>query len=237
MVTGYRILAAEPTTLAEAEALASELAAVTAASPSPGAPQVLAYNVMDTSVLAFLPNLPCAGPPTPGSMGIRWPYVVRDQIYTLKGQKPRREQEIEILPNELPSCVVHVLSRRLDGQFVQSWRNLAVDIDLPGGIFTWALETLVENVVNKLIDVVADIAEALPRGESRNKLTPFQVTGNWPFIKALWEILTRKRITVRLDASVTIPGYETPQFIVEALNKRFVGKVEIPIQFIRWSAI
>lgn len=236
MVASYRILSAEPTTFAEAEALAQELTAVTMASPEPGPARVLSYSVMDSSPLGFLPNLPCAGPPTPMSMGVRWSYVMRDQIYSLKGQKPHRQQDLEILPAELPSCVVHVFSRRLDGQFVQSWRNLAIDVDLPGGIFTWFLESLVENVARKLIDVFSDVAEALPRGETRNKLTPFEVSGNWTFIKALWEVLTRRRITVRLNASVTVPSYETPNFIVDALSRNFVGEVEIPIQYIQWSA-
>ena len=235
----FRILASEPRTLEEADALLSELARVTDTSPDPGPPHVLSYTATDNfSPAGLIPNLPCSGPPVPMVAGLLWPYEIRAQISILKGQPPpkeHRQQQVEISADELPHVTVHVFSRRMEGEFIKSLHNLTPDFDVPGGILTWWLEALAESIVAKLINVVATVSEAIPRGGTSRQLTPFEYSGGWTVIKAIWEFLVHRSVTVHLSADLSIPGYETVSFIIDRLDKHFETTATIPASRVEWS--
>lgn len=233
----YHIAATEPRSQAEAALVASELAAATDAAPAPPPAEVHRYAITElVTPLSLLPQPPCWGPPLPQASGLRWPLPVRDQLYTLKGAKPHRLMDLDILPDSFPRIEVRVWSRKMEGEFVKMLRNNSPDIDIPAGQLATTLETAASDARAKLLDAVVGVMDAIPKGQVAQQLSQFVFQGSWTLIKAVWEYLVYKRITVRLDVPVSIPGYETPKFIVDALSKRFDSDVTIPAPNIRWSA-
>ena len=202
----------EPGTPEEAYALISALTDATAAAPEPGPATVLSYSITDIFPLGSL--LP---PPQ------------------LDG-KPHRVMELDVLPEEFLRIDAYVIGRRIEGDFQIMLRNKSSEIDIPSGEVTTFLDTIEENAQARLIDGVSNTSQPIPKGEIAKKVIPFIFNGTWALIKAIWEYLVHKRITVRLDMPVRIPGFETPDFVVGQLNKRFVSEVRIPANNIHWHA-
>lgn len=227
-----------PTTSEEAATIAAQLDSATT-TENPGPAEILRKVVQPNLTLGGLrPQLPCEGLPIPFGLGLRWPNAVRDPIYTQsKKGKPHRQMEMDYLPDSLPEVRVYVLKRRMEGNYKSVFKNISSEIDCPGSDqIQSTLDTIESDAQAKLIDAAQTTLSAVAKSEARDILLDFFFEGTWALIKAIWEYLTTKKITVRLEVPTRIPGFETDEYIVDEFNRTFGVEAKIPVENIRWYA-
>lgn len=234
----YPITDAEPRTAEEASALAYELERATARTPEPAAILHSYSKTGRVTLQSLLPQVPCWGPPLPRASGVLWPNEVRDPLYrTLKKGKPHRQMQLDVLPDSFPRIDVHVLGRRMEGQFIKNLVNNSDEIDIPAGSLSTTLDTAEESAQARLLDAVQGSSDAIPKGYMIQQASEFVFRGAWTLIKAIWEYLVHKTITVDLDVPVDVPGYETDDYIVDSLRQQFVSNATIPVREVKWHII
>lgn len=225
----------EPTSESEAQAMVTQLEAATT-TEDPGPAEVLSKIALPGLTLANLrPQLPCEGPPVAFGLGLRWPNAVRDPIYIYsKKGKPHRQMELDYLPDSLPKVDVYVLKRRMEFDFLAKLKNLSAEIDIPEGQLKSTMDTIESDAQARLIDAMEKTSEAIPKDAVRDFLLHAAFEGTWALIKAIWEYLTTKKITVRLAVPIKLLGYETDEYIVDEFNKDFAVDVKLPVDQIKW---
>lgn len=235
-----KIRETEPKTEWEAEEVAAQLERATV-EEDPGPAEILSYRVLPLPTMETLrPNLPCEGPPfIPRFMNVLWPDAVRDPIYRSykKEGKPHRQMELDYLPDSLPEVHVYVLKRKMEGDYKVKLQNISKEIDIPGtGKLQTTLDTAEEQAQARLMDAVEVANESIPKEAVRDLVMGFMFEGTWALIKAVWEYLTTRKITVKLAVPTRIPGYETDDWIVDEFSKEFSVEARIPVDNIRWHA-